>query len=207
LDLGCGQGVLARKLSQKNMRVMGVDASPKLIEFAKQRDPENTVNFQVRDAAKLQGIPDKSFDVVTCVLALQNMEHPADVFQEIGRVLKPGGKVLLVLNHHCFRIPRQTGWGFDEQRKLQYRRVDSYLSPNKIPIQMQPGAAPELHTWTFHRPLSDYINWLGANHMATVRMEELASHRQSLPGPQKKTEDRSRQEIPLFMVIMARKNG
>jgi hypothetical protein len=119
----------------------------------------------------------------------------------MARVLKREGRMLFVLNHPCFRIPRQSGWGFDANRKLQYRRIDSYMSEMKIPIKMHPGSDPNVQTWTFHRPLEVYFKALTENGLVVDRLEEWTSHRSSLPGTTKKMEDRSRNEIPLFLAF------
>ncbi|MDI6731280.1 MAG: class I SAM-dependent methyltransferase [Candidatus Margulisbacteria bacterium] len=203
IDIGCGQGVFCRRLAEKGIVVTGIDASPRLIDIAKKHSNNQAIKFQVADAADLKNISNAAFDAAISILALQNMEPLEKVIAEIARVVKPGGRFFLVLNHPCFRIPRQSGWGFDEKRKLQYRRIDSYLSEQKIPIKMHPGAKPDVYTWSFHRPLSAYFKVLTDNHLVVNQLEEWTSHRTSLPGKSKKAEDRARDEIPLFIAIAA----
>lgn len=111
--------------------------------------------------------------------------------------------MLWVMNHPCFRIPRQSGWGFDDKRKLQYRRVDRYMTPLKIPIQMHPGALPGVHTWTFHRSLTDYFGALGRSGFLINKLEEWISHRKSKPGARARAENSARMEIPLFLAVGA----
>jgi hypothetical protein len=138
-------------------------------------------------------------------MAIQNMDNLEQIFKEAARLLKTNGRMLLILSHPCFRIPRQSGWGFDEKRKLQFRRIDSYLSPQKIPIQMHPGYNPNIITHTFHRPLNIYFSALAVNGFVVSTLEEWASHRQSLPGTRQKAENRARSEIPLFLALVATK--
>ncbi len=203
LDVGCGQGVFCRKLSDLGAEAIGIDASANLIKAARERSPGG--KYFVTDAARLKMFSDRSFNAASCIMAIQNMEHFEKVFAETSRVLKDDGRFLIVISHPCFRVPRQSGWGFDEKRKLQYRRVDSYLSPQKIPIQMQPGFRPDVYTWTFHRPLSSYFQAFSSAGMAVSRFEEWVSHRKSQPGAKQRSEDRARGEIPLFLAIVARK--
>src|SRR6476469_2236432 len=92
LDIGCGTGegtlFLAREFPQA--RVRGVDFSEEMIERATAKtglDPEGRIAFKVGDAANLP-YPDESFDLVT----LLNMPP---FFDEIVRVLRPGGSVIV----------------------------------------------------------------------------------------------------------------
>lgn len=204
LDVGCGQGVLSREMAKQGAKVTGIDASGKLIEIAKKNSTNGPgIRYFVADAARMDDIQDAEFDAVCSVLAVQNIDDLQGVVKESARVLRKGGRLVWVLNHPCFRIPRQSGWGFDEKRKLQYRRVDRYMSPLKIPIQMHPGASPDVHTWTFHRPLSEYFEKLNSSGFAVTKLEEWTSNRKSRPGKNAKAENMARNEIPLFMAITA----
>lgn len=204
IDIGCGQGEFCRELASRGAQVVGVDASKSLIATAKKRSGEKyNIHYIISDAGKIEGIADKTFDAAISILAVQNMEDLGVITKESARVIKDGGRLVWVLNHPCFRIPRQSGWGFDEGRKLQYRRVDRYMSELKIPIQMHPGAAPGVTTWTFHRPLSVYFDQLNTNGFAVTKLEEWVSKRKSLPGKKARAENASREEIPLFLAIKA----
>ncbi len=131
------------------------------------------------------------------------MEQGAAAIQTAARHLKKKGKLLMVLNHPCFRIPRQSEWGVDAQKKLQYRRINSYLSPQKIPIQTQPGKGEQsATTFSYHHPLSDYSLWLQQANFSIAHLEEWCSDKKS-EGSQAKMEDRARKEIPLFLAIIA----
>ena len=62
--------------------------------------------------------------------------------------------------HPCFRIPRQTHWGWDEQKRIQFRRVDLYGSESAIPILTPPFTQADSFTVTYHRPLQSYFQVL-----------------------------------------------
>lgn len=202
LDLACGQGVFCRALAKLGVKVCGVDLSPELIRMAR-RHSQDDADYQVADARALDGMADQSFDASVCLLAIQNMDDLEKVVGELSRVTKTGGRLVWVLSHPCFRIPRQSRWGFDEESHIQYRRVDRYLSPMKIPIQMHPGSDPSSVTWSFHRSVSDYARALHAQGWAITQLEEWISHKKSEPGRRARAENHARREIPLFLALGA----
>jgi ubiquinone/menaquinone biosynthesis C-methylase UbiE len=138
------------------------------------------------------------------VLALQNMEDLPRVCKEVNRVLKPGGKFVMVVNHPTFRVLKRSSWGWDASG-VQYRRIDGYLSGAKILVDMHPGSAQAVRTISYHRSLQDFFKALTGAGLLVSRLEEWISHRVSEKGPRQKAEDTARKEIPLFMMIEARK--
>lgn len=204
LDIGCGEGYFTRLLAQEGAEVAGADIAPELIAKAQKETP--AIRYHVASADTLGFSDDATFDVVTCVLALQNMEKLEAVMREIARVLAPGGKFVFVLNHPAFRIPKRSSWGWDEQEKTQYRRLDAYLSASREKMDMNPGAkGPHEYTYSFHRSLQDYAKALSGAGFAITRMEEWISHKKSEKGPRQEAEDRARKEFPLFLAAEARR--
>lgn len=202
-DIACGQGILARQLP-KGVPYLGIDISPTLIQSANERADKKHHRFQVQDATKQMALPERDFTHATIVLALQNIADPLQVLKNIEKHLAPGGKLFIVLNHPCFRIPRQSSWGVDEAKKLQYRRVDCYLSPLQIPIQTHPGKKEEVQTLSFHYPLSSYTKWLKEAGFVVVEIEEWVSDKMST-GTKARMENRARAEFPLFLTLVCQK--
>ncbi len=202
LDLGCGQGFFSRAFAEAGARIIGVDLAEDLIKLAKKHS-SGAIDYRVASASDLGFIKDKSIDKAFMILALQNIENAGVVIKECRRVMKASGKLYLVLNHPAFRVPKASGWGWDERRGVQYRRIDRYLSESKEKIQMHPGEKPQEHTFSFHRPLQFYAKVLGNNAFGITRIEEWESHRKSQRGPRATAENRARREIPLFLYIEA----
>ncbi len=202
LDMACGQGAFSRYLSQKGMTVTGLDTSEEMIRFAQSRS-NSSIRYEQGDAQDSQALGGRKFDVVACLLALQNIESINPVMRNVKRWLKPGGRFVMVTTHPCFRIPRQTHWGWDEQKKIQYRRVDLYGSESAIPIVTPPFAQSKIFTVTYHRPLQSYFQALAEAGLCVDGLEEWASHKTSEPGRRSRAENRARQEIPLFMALRA----
>lgn len=204
LDLACGQGILARHLP-KGMKYCGIDGSASLIESAKRYGQKGTHQFLVHDLMNAIDLPSKDFSHATCILAVQNLAQPTALFSTASAYLRKNAPFIIVLNHPCFRIPRQSGWGVDEQKKLQYRRIERYMSSLKIPIQTQPSKQTSSEqTWSFHNPLSYYTAQLKQAGFVLDQIEEWCSDKKSV-GKTAAMENRSRQEFPLFMTLIARK--
>ena len=201
LDVGCGTGFFANIFHERGAKVTGVDIGAESIVLAKQHSP-NEIIFTVDDATHLSRYVDNSYNIVVCILALQNIKHGDVAFAEMSRVCKSGGKILLVLNHPSFRIPSQTHWVWSDKEHTQYRRVDSYLTSQEIPIKMQPGANPKNITYSYHHPLQWYSKQAKLNNLVITNVQEWISHRPTDQGPSKTPElERARKEIPMFMAL------
>ncbi len=202
LDLACGQGFFSRQFIESGARVTGVDSSTELIALARARSPKR-IAYHVLSADKLEDIASGSFDAITIILALQNIKNIAGVYSECRRVIVPHGRVVIVINHPAFRIPQHSSWGWDETQRMQYRRVDNYLTESQIVIDMHPGSKKKETTLSFHRPLQIYVNTFAKHGFVIMRMEEWISHKRSMKGPRQAAENHSRKEIPLFLMIEA----
>jgi SAM-dependent methyltransferase len=198
LDLGCGQGVLSRQIPS-DVAYTGIDASPSLIQKAKSRSKHK---FLVGDLTKPLNV--SPFSHAAMILVLQNIEAYDVAIHNGASALKPGGKFLIVLNHPCFRIPRQSSWGIDSAKQMQYRRIDLYMSPLKIPIQTHPGSTDSSQTFSFHQPLSSYVAALAKAGIVIEKLEEWTSDKQSV-GAKARMENRSRKEFPLFLALLGKK--
>lgn len=205
LDLACGQGIFTNRLAKLGAKVKGIDLAPALIDIAKKSAEEiHNPDFFVAPSHDLYMIKDSSMDVIIISLAIQNIEKVKETFAECKRVLTNVGRLLIIMNHPAFRNPKETSWEYDEHEKIQYRRVNSYLSENKATIDMTPGSAKDKkYTYSFHRPLQYYSKLLEKNNFLIGRIEEWESDRASEPGPKQAAENKARKEIPLFLFIEA----
>jgi len=97
LDLCCGTGDVAFALAARQASVIGLDFSEPMLAIARQRR-EGTragVEFVQVDAQAL-AFPDNSFDIVTISYGLRNLADPKVGLQEMYRVAKPGGRLLVL---------------------------------------------------------------------------------------------------------------
>jgi ubiquinone/menaquinone biosynthesis C-methylase UbiE len=205
LEIGSGQGVLAPRVAAAGASYTGVDASPKLIESARRRHSRSGT-FVVGDARRLpaaEGLRPGSFDAAVFLLSIQDMDPLEQVLASASwAVREPGGRVVIVMTHPAFRQPRHAGWGFDEGRKLVYRRVDAYLTPMAVPMKALGDRAP---TRSFHRPISAYVNGLAAEGFAVDAMIEIPDTLDERRPATGRAGNRAAAEIPLFLALRARR--
>ena len=205
LDLACGQGFFAERFSRLGAKVIGTDIARELIEIAKKNPALEKAMLTVAPADKMPFVADHSVDKIAIVLALQNIENVKEVFAECARVLKPKGKLFMILNHPAFRVLKESSWGNDPATKVQYRRIDRYLSEARVKVAMHPGNKPGLMTVSFHRPFQFFFKALAKTGFVVSGLEEWSSNKQSQPGPRAEAENRARKEIPLFLYLEATK--
>jgi len=203
VDLACGSGYFAKAFAQEGAVVTGIDISEELIAIARKAAP--SVSYHVGKAEDCPIISNQTKDKVVIVLAIQNIEHVQKVFAEAARMLKPGGTVHLVMNHPAFRIPKQSSWEYDDKKKVQYRRIDQYMSESTSAIDMHPGMPDSPQTISYHRPLQYYFKALTKAGFAVDRLEEWISHKDSDSGPRARAENSARKEIPLFLYLSAKR--
>ncbi len=207
IDVCCGQGVLAKPLLASGIaRYVGVDASQRLIQSATQRHAgEPRASFVVADACRPGNWMDASHDAAACLMALHDVPDALALLQGIRKALKPGGRALFIFMHPCFRIPQSTHWGWDNDQKIQFRRIDRYSSDQNITITTHPGKSGDSQTTFYHRPLAHLLTAIGKAGLAVTACDELHSHRRSQGhGPFSKAEHRAAEEFPLFLALMAR---
>lgn len=207
LDVACGQGVLCRLLAESGAQVTGVDSAEPLIHMARQRDAGSSVRYLIGDARDLDYLPAGEFDMAACVLSIQNIHPIQGVFDTVSRRLKDRGSMVIVMMHPCFRGAKESSWGWDQEQSVQFRRVDRYMIPRKSPIVASPGKKDGTYTWTFHKPIEDYVKSCRKAGLLIDALEEWCSHKMSDSGPRAPAENLARKEIPMFMAIRAVKIG
>ena len=95
-DLGCGTGQLSAQLAKHVRRVIGVDHSPAMLKSAKRRNAE-LANVELR-RGELESPPieDRSCDAALMVLALTYLEKVGAAVAQASRILRPGGKLVVI---------------------------------------------------------------------------------------------------------------
>ena len=103
LDLGCGTGLLFPHMKRKARMLVGLDFSQNILKQAKKRAADNIL--LVRADADYTPFRNHVFDSVFAFTLLQNMPNPAKTLDEIKRVSKPGGRIIVTALKKSF--PRE----------------------------------------------------------------------------------------------------
>src|SRR5947207_5635790 len=132
LDVGCGPGQIPIMMAQRwpGLRITGLDAAPTMIEQARKNAAaaQVAISFQVlRVGPETKGrlpFDDGVFDVVTCNSVLHHLPEPVAVLDEMARVAKPGGAVLLrdLRRPSAFAYPLHVRW-FGRHYSGEMRRL------------------------------------------------------------------------------------
>jgi ubiquinone/menaquinone biosynthesis C-methylase UbiE len=174
LDLACGDGYNTRIIARKWAKVIGTDFSKELIDFAIEQEEKDKLGiaYYVSDASNLSIFKNNAFDIVTCFMALQDIENYQKAFKEVYRVLKNSGRFVFVIPHPCFTrriIDGKTigGWEYKKgTKKLSsenalYYKVDEYFNTNNYIVQWNMNRLTKhFKSMAFHRTLTDYFNAL-----------------------------------------------
>jgi len=106
LDVGCGTGNFSLKLARLGCSVTGIDISEKMLTFAREKAQKEQlpVEFMPMDASDLE-FPEEAFDAVVSIVVLEFMQNQQKTLDEMFRVLKKGGKLLVGT------INRESDWG------------------------------------------------------------------------------------------------
>jgi len=203
LDVGCGPGVPAPHVAAAGARYTGIDRSTRLIGIAR-RHHGRCGRFVVADATRLGETPEvgrAAFDAATFVMSIQDIAPLDAALRSTAASLRETARIVIVMTHPCFRVPRQSGWGRDGERGLQFRRIDRYLSPLAVPMRSR--SLRHRSTVSHHRPLEAYVNGLAAEGFAVDAIREIAVSEAIGGAPATKSERAAFREIPLFLAMRA----
>ena len=193
LDLGCGEGRLARDLTALGHDVAGVDAAEALLAAARAADP--ALELHVADAAALP-FGDASFDLVVAFMSLQDMQDLAGAVGEAARVLEPGGRFCLAIVHPFGSAGRFAG----DEPTSPFVVEGSYLAESYYADSLVRGGL-EMEFVSAHRPLEAYTEALAAAGFLVERLREPALPDHAIQRPR----GRRWQRLPLFLHVRALK--
>ncbi len=218
IEVGCGNGYFSRALAKCGAKVTALDVSAKMIAIASAEEKKKPLGivYLVRDAAHLQGIKRGSFDLAVANMVFMDVANIETAIKEIGRVLKPGGKLVFSILHPAFMFDGT--WEKVKGKHRFGRIVWRYLHPY---LDINHWDGRRLNTKGYVRPLSFYMHALRMAGFAVTDLREIATKKplRKFPAekenllrasryssaPEKREKLRSRKEIPYFLAMEAEK--
>ncbi len=137
LDVACGTGQNFA-LFAPDSEITGIDLSPKMLDFARENANRHNLNMNlaVMDAEKLE-FPDGSFDTVVSTLSTCTFPNPIQALQEIKRVCRPNGRILLLEHGHS-----NVSWlaRFQDRHEYQHYQEHAGCRWNQDPLDLVQSA-------------------------------------------------------------------
>ncbi|MDQ1465602.1 MAG: hypothetical protein QOH10_17 [Actinomycetota bacterium] len=197
LDVGTGEGQVARRLARAGAGpVFGLDPTMGQLRVAVARG--GGVRY-ARAAAERLPVATASVDAVVACLVFEHLPDHGAPLLEVARVLRPGGRFVLLLNHPLLQTPG-SGWIDDHILEEQYWRVGPYLHDDVSLEELEPGVVLPF----VHRPLGRYVNTMIESGLRLTRMDEPA------PPPgflARAPEYLAAASIPRLLVLVAERAG
>ena len=196
LDIGCGEGQVARTLPGDLSYVFGIDRSWAQVSEALNRSAGE--HYAQASASELP-FRTETFDAAVACLVFEHITELSAAICEVARVLKPEGRFVFLLNHPLLQTPG-SGWVEEHtsEESIQYWRIGQYLVEQETIEEVELG----IRIPFIHRPLSVYLNTLTDQGLSLVRMLEPAPPEGFL---ERNDAYRSAQHIPRLLVLVCEK--
>lgn len=165
IDLGCGEGRVARHLRDAGHSAVGIDSSPTMIRLACAADP--TGDYPIGDAGRLP-LGSGTADLVVAFMSLQDIDDHYAVSREVGRVLEPRGRFCIALIHPLW----SAGCFEPDDPEATFRIEGSYF-------ESFAHRRPVLKVPSIHRPLEAYARALEEAGLLIEALRELPAGRPS----------------------------
>jgi 2-polyprenyl-3-methyl-5-hydroxy-6-metoxy-1,4-benzoquinol methylase len=96
LDIGCGNGIIARSIGAIGFNVLGIDSSDKTINTARQHNANQNVRFEVANAEELLYMQ-RQYDAVVCSEVLEHLHDPSKLLNQISGLIKENGILIVTV--------------------------------------------------------------------------------------------------------------
>lgn len=166
LDVGAGEGQVARVATEAGLRVTAIDPAWAQVSVGRSRGGD--VQWAQGSAMALP-FADGSFAAAVACLVFEHIADLDAAIGEVARILRPGGTFLFLLNHPLLQTPG-SGWIDDHILEEQYWRVGPYLPEAETIEEVE----KDVFITFFHRPLGRYLNALNDAGLVLDRFEEPA---------------------------------
>jgi SAM-dependent methyltransferase len=193
LDVGCGEGRLARDLRASGYSVAAFDSSPTMVDEALRFDPATTA--MVADVARLP-LRAGAADLAVAFMSLQDVDDLPGALRELGRVVEEGGYLCLAIVHPL----NSAGMFADDTPDSSFVIEGSYLERSYYEDRVERNGLSVTFV-SEHRPLEVYFEALAGGGFVVECLREPSVPEAAVRSPR----DRRWQRLPLFLHIRARR--
>lgn len=171
-DIGCGNGYMARHFAKMGAKVFASDASPRLIEDAKEKSKGLDITYSVRDALDFEGFDKSMFDAVVMNMVIHYIKDLDKLFEGISGVLKDKG-IFAFSTNHFFRpdYPRSE-WveGKIDEKETLFIKVTGYLKRENRVVTSSWDNKTKMAL--YNHPLNELVNAMSKYGLYTFKVEE-----------------------------------
>ncbi|HEU4399586.1 MAG TPA: class I SAM-dependent methyltransferase [Actinomycetota bacterium] len=168
LEVGCGEGRVARDLGHRGHRMVAVDASPTLVGHAADANPDG--RYLVADAAALP-FRDGSFDAVVAYNSLMDVDDMPAAVAEAARVLDTGGRLCVCVTHPTADAGRFAG----DEPAAPFTIPGAYLGRHRLEEDTFERDGLEITFTGWRYALEEYAGALEAAGLLVERLREPAA--------------------------------
>lgn len=192
VEIGCGEGRVARDLTARGHDVTGVDSSHTLLRYASEADRASTYALADGDALPF---PDRSFDLAVAYNSLQVVSDMAATVRETARVLVLGGRLCICVSHPLADV----GSFMDDTPEAAFAVREDYFARRRVDDRVERGGLEmTFRGWTYS--MEDYAVALEAAGLTIEVMRE--------PRPVEASDRYARwNRVPMFLLLRAAKEA
>lgn len=186
LDVGTGTGLMLRAVHEINptVELFGLDISSEAIKLANEKLADMKVNLRSGSIEKTD-FADNFFNVVTCNASMSYWENPVDCFNEIYRILYPGGQVVLIEPRVEMDVNPVIGMIQENMADKSLLRRWMAIGLNKLGLKSRKCFGKKLYNIKEFEVLIGRSDFSGHGHVSEV----------------------SSQQLPLYLKIFLKKPG
>lgn len=198
LEAGCGDGFFIPNLLEKNpKKVIGIDISKWLLDYARKRIKSRKVEFYQMDLTKKLDFKDNFFDVIVSYNVLQEIKDISLPIREMARILKKGGKLVISITHPLYHLFVS---GVETKNLSSLKNLTRY--PKVEPIHSSAIKGFEESFIVYRKPISLYVNEIVKSGLKIIEMRDIIVSKKVGELSKK---HRKRVGVPIFLLFKVEK--
>lgn len=196
LDLGCGLGWVCRWMREQGaVSVLGIDLSTNMIEMAKKKTNDPSIQYRIEDLETLN-LPEASFDLAFSSLTFHYIKDFKRLVQNIHLSLAPGGSFIFTIEHPIFMAASHPQWITDRDGRKTWPVNGYSIEGERKTDWFAKGVIK------YHRKVDTTLNALISAGFEILRIEEFAPSSEQMAKIPALSEELER---PMILIVSARR--